>query len=94
MQNRVDSDTTSQIHPINTQYLLSSEPHRLYGDRGGNLLEVAVERLSHTVIATLYSHGGIIAVGYHDATTDGQLSFETSYILQTDGRILPFQSSF
>ncbi len=93
MQNRVDSDTTSQIHPINTQYLLSSEPHRLYGDRGGNLLEIAVERFSRTILGTLYSHGGIIAIGYHDATTDGQLSFEASYILQTDGWVLPFQSS-
>ena len=89
-----DSDKTSQIHVINAHHLLSNEPHRLYGDRGGNLLEIAVEKFSRTVLETLYNHGGIIAVGYHDATTDGQCSFECSYILQTDGYILPFQSSF
>ena len=83
----------SQIHPINAQYLLDAEPRYLYGDAGGSLLELAVARFAHTALETLYDHGGIIAVGYHDAATNGEKSFESTYILRPDGCIRPFQSS-
>lgn len=83
----------SQIHPINAQYLLDTEPRYLYGDAGGSLLELAVARFAHTVLETLYDHGGIIALRYHDTITNGEKSFEGTYILRSDGHIRPFQSS-
>ena len=88
------SDTVSRIHPLNAKYLLDTQPHRLYGDRGGNLLEVIVERFASTVVETLYGHGGIIALGYLDATTGGEWSFHNTYILGQDGRIQAFHSQY
>ena len=58
----ITTDRVSQIHPLNAQYLLNTEPHKLYGNREGNLLEIAVVRFSHTVSELLHSHGGIVAV--------------------------------
>lgn len=86
-----DSNKISQIHPLNAQYLLNAEPHKLYGNREGNLLEIAVERFSHTVSEMLHSHGGIVAVWYRDAATKWRTSF--TYILQPDGNISSFQDS-
>lgn len=85
------TDRVSQIHPLNAQYLLNTEPHKLYGNREGNLLEIAVERFSRTVSELLHSHGGIVAVWYRDAVTEGRTSF--TYILQPDGNISSFQDS-
>ena len=80
-------DLISQIHPINANYLLQTQPHRVYGDVWGNLLEITVERFARTVVETLYTHGGIIALAYHDAMTDGEQSFENTYLLRPDGQI-------
>lgn len=48
------------IHPLNAEYLLSTEPHRFYLDEGGNILELTVRRFSHLVVEKLYEHGGVI----------------------------------
>ncbi len=88
------SDRIAQIHPLNANYLLDTEPYRLYGDMGGNLLEIVVERFASTVVETLYGHGGIIGIWYHDATTDGEISFENAYVLKRDGRIWAFHSQY
>jgi hypothetical protein len=53
---------TTQIHPINAQYILDSQPHRLYSDADGNLLEIVVEKFAQTVAEKLYGFGGVIAV--------------------------------
>ena len=80
-------DLISQIHPINAAHLLQTQPHRVYGDVWGNLLEIIVERFARSIVDTLYDHGGIIAVAYHHATTDGEQSFENTYLLRPDGQI-------
>lgn len=85
------TDRVSQIHPLNAQYLLNTEPHKLYGNREGNLREVVVKRFSDTVSGLLHSHGGIVAVWYRDAATEERTSF--TYILQPDGNISSFQDS-
>lgn len=77
----------SQIHPINAAHLLQTQPHRIYGDVWGNLLEIIVERFARSIVDTLYDHGGIIAVAYHHATTDGVQSFDGTYILRPTGQI-------
>jgi hypothetical protein len=82
-----DTDWINQIHPINADYLLDTQPHRVYGDAGGNILEITVERFASKVVERLYGHGGIIAFRYHDATTDGEMSFDNAYVLKHDGRI-------
>jgi hypothetical protein len=90
---RMSSNTSNvwnlidQIHPLNAQYLLQSEPHRLYGDNWWNKLEFIVERFANNVFEVLYDHGGIIAVGYHDAATDGKASFENAFVLSPSWNI-------
>ncbi|MBC7503660.1 hypothetical protein H7169_01715 [Candidatus Gracilibacteria bacterium] len=87
-------DLITQIHPINATHLLSTQPHRVFGDVGGNLLEIVVERFARTVDETLYGHGGIIALAYHDAMTDGERSFENTYLIGHDGQIRGLHSHF
>ena len=89
-----DIDWINQIHPINAAHLLQTQPHRVYGDAGGNLLEITVERFASTVVETLYGHGGIIAFRYHDATTDGEMSFDNASVLRPDGQILGLHSYY
>ena len=70
------------IHPLNAQHLLLSEPHRLYG-REGDTLELLVERFAHAV-------GGIIAIGYYDASIKSHS--EEILILRPDGHIRQFDT--
>ena len=46
----MQSEKIQSIHPINAEYLLSSEPHRLYAhSSNGSLLELAVERFTSQI---------------------------------------------
>ena len=94
MNDTPDTEWINQIHPINAAHLLDTQPHRVYGDAGGNLLEITVERFASTVVETLYGHGGIIAFRYHDATTDGEMSFDNASVLRPDGQILGLHSYY
>ncbi len=80
-------DTFTQIHPLNATHLLRTQPHRVYGDAGGNILEITVKRFAHTIFDALYSHGGIIVSRYHDVTTDGDISSDSVYLLRPSGDI-------
>lgn len=77
------------IHPLNAEYLLTQEPHRIYVDEGGNILELTVRRFSHLVVEKLYEHGGIIVVGYYDSATEGRISFCDRFVLRRDGYLFP-----
>ncbi len=83
------SETINQIHPINAEYLLEKEPHHVYVDEWGNILELTVRRFSDLVVEKLYEHGGVMAVGYYDATTEGKINFQDTFILRRDGDIIP-----
>lgn len=77
----------SKIHPINAEYLLSSEPHRLYADSSnGNLLELAVERFSNRTDELLYGHGGIIAIGSCNSASG--INGNSTHILRPNGDII------
>lgn len=83
------SETINQIHPINAEYLLEKEPHHVYVDEWGNILELTVRRFSDLVVEKLYEHGGVMAVGYYDATTEEKINFQDTFILRRDGDIIP-----
>ncbi len=90
MNTITDSSTrTSNIHPINANYLLDTEPYKLYTKANRNFLEIVVERFSHTTSEILHSHGGIIAVG----CTYWEESLESTYILRPDWYIQAFQTT-
>jgi len=77
----------NKIHSINAEYLLSSEPHRLYAhSSNGNLLELAVERFTNRTDELLYGHGGIIAVGA--CNTAQRIAASSAFILKPNGEIL------
>ena len=84
----MQSEKIQSIHPINAEYLLSSEPHRLYAhSSNGSLLELAVERFTSQTEELLSSHGGIIAVGACDPAR--WIMANDAYILKPNGEILP-----
>lgn len=83
----MQSEKIQSIHPINAEYLLSSEPHRLYAhSSNGNLLELAVERFTSQVDELLYGHGGIIAVGA--CNTAQRIAASSAFILKPNGEII------
>ncbi|NRH21708.1 hypothetical protein HOO68_06740 [Candidatus Gracilibacteria bacterium] len=91
--NSVDahSEKIQTIHPINAEYLLSSEPHRLYAhSSNGNLLELAVERFTNRTEELLYGHGGIIAIGSCNSASG--ISGNSTHILRPNGDIIALHS--
>jgi hypothetical protein len=60
----VTSYGRSKLHPINAEYLCSSQPHRIYADAAGSILELTVMPIAQTVVEAHVSHGGIVGVHY------------------------------
>ncbi len=79
---------TSKIHPINAQYLLDAEPYRLYGDAGGNLMELMVRKFATSSVEILDQYGWVIWMSYHDATTNCSRSVQSTHILYPNWRIV------
>lgn len=82
------SEIIQEIHPINANHILNTEPHRLYLDRYGSILEIVAQRFSSLVVEQLYEHGETILIGYYDGATERH-EFQDTYFLRRDWRIFP-----
>lgn len=92
--NSIDTDqyiATSQIHPINAQYLLKEQSHRLYVDPEGGILELMVRRFANTSLDLLDQYGGVIAVSHYDPMRIGTKNIQVAHILSQNGRISTYR---
>ena len=80
------SDNISQIHPVNAQYLISTEPYKLYADSRGNIYEIMVARIRDSVNA-------IFAYYYHDEKSQGEKNILNSTLLTPEGQFISLDGS-
>ena len=72
------SQYLSQIHPVNAQYLIKTEPYRVYADSERNIYEIMISRTRDNVNA-------IFAYYYHHAKSEGEENVMNSTLLSPSG---------